>query len=141
MPDLKQRIFNFSKNLQLMNVATITEDGKPRVRYVAGKADPDLALRFCTHLDSAKIRHLAGNPNVHVTLGANDITSQQWLQVDGIARVSATADERNAFWFDQLSAYFSGPDDPRYCIVIIEPASIEFWSAAGAAPEVWHPET
>lgn len=55
MSDLKGRIFDTSRELQLINVATITEDGKPWVRYVMGKADEDLVVRFCTHLGSRKV--------------------------------------------------------------------------------------
>jgi general stress protein 26 len=140
MADLKQRIFDLARDLQLMNVATITEDGKPRVRYVGGKAGTDLTLHFSTYLDSAKVSQIARNPNVHVTLGADNILSRTWLQVDGVARVSTAASEREAFWFEGLGAYFTGPDDPRYCIVIIEPRRIELWSASSMTPEVWHPE-
>ena len=53
MEDLKRRIVDFAKDLQLMSFATVTEDGRPRVRYVVGKADPTLTLRFSTRLDSA----------------------------------------------------------------------------------------
>ena len=34
MSDLKQRIFDAAGEIQLINFATITEDGKPWVRYV-----------------------------------------------------------------------------------------------------------
>ena len=42
MSDLKQRIFDSAGEMQLINFATITEDGKPWVRYVMGKADSEI---------------------------------------------------------------------------------------------------
>jgi general stress protein 26 len=140
MSDLKQRIYDVAKDFQLLNVATITEDGKPRVRYVVGKADADLAIRFCTSLDSNKVRQIRENPTVHITLGAKDaMTAVTWLQVDGIAEISTMKAERDAFWFDGLKNHFSGPDDPNYCIVITKPSSIELGSMKSRMPEVWEP--
>ncbi len=46
MIDLKQRIFDAAKELQLINIATVTEDGKPWVRYVMAKADSNLDRAF-----------------------------------------------------------------------------------------------
>ena len=61
MGDLKGKIFEAGKDLQLINFATITEDGKPWVRYVVGKADKDLVFRFCTHKETRKIKDAAVN--------------------------------------------------------------------------------
>jgi len=62
MSDLKQRIFDAAGEIQLINFATITEDGKPWVRYVMGKADKELVFRFCTHLKSRKVAQLSKKP-------------------------------------------------------------------------------
>ena len=108
MSDLKHRIYAMGKELQLMNVATVSPDNKPRVRYVAGKMDQELNLRFSTHLSSPKIGHLKANPVVSVTLGASHPGSPQWLQVEGRAEIMTSKEEREAFWFDALGAYFRG---------------------------------
>ncbi|HDZ62407.1 MAG TPA: general stress protein [Nitrospirae bacterium] len=138
MSDLKQRIFNAAKDMQLINLSTITEDGKPWVRYVMAKADQDLTFRICTHLDSRKVPQIKKNPNVHISLGVSSLeTAKNWLQVQGTAEVSTNQTERDAFWFDELNNYFSGPDDPNYCLVIIKPATIEFGTMGSREPEVW----
>lgn len=136
MTDLEKRIFDIAKDLQLLNFATASDGGKPSVRYVVGRADATLTLRFSTHLDSNKVSQLRNNPNVCLTLGANSVRSQSWLRVDGTAEVSTEDDERRTFWFDGLERYFAGVDDPRYCIVIVKPATIELGSMS-APPEVW----
>jgi len=133
MSDLKQRIFDASKEMQLINFATITEEGKPWVRYVMGKADSDLTFRFCTHLESRKVPQINNNPNVHICLGVSSLeTAQNWVQVQGTAEISTDRNERDAYWFDDLNNYFKGPDDPSYCIVIIKPSRIEL-GAMGSA--------
>jgi general stress protein 26 len=140
MSDLKQRIFDAAKDFQLINFATITEDGKPWVRYIMGRADQNLVIRFCTHLDSRKVAHIKKNPDVHICLGVTSLeTAQNWLQVQGTAEVSTEENERDSFWFDDLKNYFSGPDDPNYSIVIVRPSRIEFGTMGSITPEVWEP--
>ncbi len=138
MSDLKQRIFDAAGEMQLINFATITEEGKPWVRYVMGKADKELVFRFCTHLKSRKVAQIRKNPNVHISLGVSNLeTAKNWLQVEGTAQVSTEKAERDAFWFDDLKNYFTGPDDPNYCIVITKPSRIEFGTMGSMPPEVW----
>ena len=138
MSNLQQRIFELAKEPQLINLATITEDGKPWVRYMVGQADEELSIRFCTTLCSDKIRHIRQNPNVHVSLGAKDVmTTKEWLQIEGVAEISTAKAERDAFWNDGLKAYFNGPDDPNYCVVIVKPSRIELASMASMTAEIW----
>jgi general stress protein 26 len=140
MNGLKQRIFEAAKDFQLMNFATVTEDGKPWVRYVVGKADNELVFRFCTHKETRKVSQIKKNPSVHILLGAKDMeTADHWLQVQGIAEISTDKSERHSFWFDALTNYFTGPDDPNYCVVIVKPSLIEFGTMGSMTPEVWHP--
>ena len=140
MSNVKQRIFDIAKELQLINFATLTKDGKPWVRYVVGKADNELVFRFCTHLETKKVGQIKNNPNVHISSGASDLeTAKHWLQVEGIAEISTDKTERQSFWFDELKNYFTGPDDPNYCVVIVKPSRIELGTMGQMTPEVWEP--
>ena len=140
MSDLKQRIIDAVRDLQLINFATITEDGKPWVRYVMGKADSELVFRFCTSLESRKVAQIRKIPDVHISLGVTSLeTAKNWVQVEGTAKVSTDKAERDSFWFDDLKNYFTGPDDPSYCVVIIKPSRIEFGTMGITTPEIWEP--
>jgi general stress protein 26 len=140
MSDLKQKIFEVAKELQLINFATLTDDGRPWIRYVMGKADNNLVFRFCTHMGSRKVGQIRKNPRSHISLGVSDLeTAKHWLQVQGPAEISTDAEERHSFWFDELNNYFSGPDDPDYCIIIIRPSRIELGTMGNMTPEVWEP--
>jgi general stress protein 26 len=138
MSDLKKRIFNSAAEMQLINFATVTDDGKPWVRYMMAKAGEDLVFRFCTHLESRKVVQIRKTPDVHISLGVTSLeTAEHWLQVAGTAEVSTDKTERDSFWFDDLKNYFTGPDDPSYCIVIVRPSRIEFGTMGSTTPEVW----
>jgi general stress protein 26 len=136
MLDLKDRIFEFARQPQLISLATTGEDGRPQLRYVVGRVDKDLAIRFSTHLDSAKVAQLERDNRVCLTLGATQLNSPLWLRVDGTAAISTETSEREDFWFGALAKHFTGVDDPRYCVVTIKPTRIEFgtevWEASAA---------
>ena len=138
MSDLAQRIFTIIKEPYLASFATITEDGKPWVRYVTPHASEDLTIRFSTFIGSRKVAQIKKNPEVHLTCGVTDpATAQTYLQIQGKAELSTDKAEREAFWNDYLKRYFKGPDDPNYAIIIVKPYRIELYTMGNFKPEVW----
>ena len=138
MSDLAQRIFTIIKEPHLASFATITEDGKPWVRYVTCQASEDLTIRFSTFIGSRKVAQIKKNPEVHLTCGVTDLaTAQTYLQIQGKAELSTDKAEREAFWNDYLTRYFKGPDDPNYGIIIVKPYRIELYTMGNFKPEVW----
>ena len=138
MDELKAKIFALLKDKQLMPVATLTEDGKPWVRYVVGVGGEDLSVRFVTSLQTRKIAHIRRDPEVHMTFGASSIESTgTYGQIIGTAEITTDKEERDRLWSDTLRAYFSGPDDPNYCVVIVKPQRIELMGLTEMMPQVW----
>lgn len=123
----------------LASLATVTEDGKPWVRYVMPTLAPDLTLRFSTHAQSRKVAQIRKNPEVHVTCGVTSYeTARQYVQIQGRATLGTDAAERRAAWRPEMTRYFKGPDDPNFTIVIIRPYRIELQPMDSMVPEVWH---
>jgi len=138
MRDLKANIFKVIKEPQLMSLATVTEEGKPWVRYVTAWGSGDLTIRFVTSLKSRKVGHIKRNPEVHLTCGAKVMEStENYLQICGKAEVTTDKKERQRYWNDELKAYFSGVDDPAFCICIVRPYRIEYFGMTEMKPEVW----
>ena len=138
MDDLKEKILAVIKTPQLMPLATVTEDGKPWVRYVMGFGADDMTIRIVTSLRTRKAAQIKSNPEVHLTCGAaSPEETERYLQISGRAEVSTEETERNLCWNDHLKAYFSGPDDPNYCVVIVNPYRIEYSTMTEMAPKVW----
>ena len=139
MSEIKQDIIELLKTPQLSSMATITLDGKPWTRYIMIQSDNDFNLRSAVCIKSRKIEQIKQNPEVHLTFGINDPQdlSKPYVQIQGIARITADQEEKNKYWFDMLSAVFSGPEDPDYSIMIIEPYYAEFNKPGVLAPEVW----
>lgn len=138
MSDLKEKILSKIQPPQLMSLATITQEGKPWVRYVMAFGGGDLSILFVTGLNSRKVSQIQNNPEVHMTCGsAGPESRSDYLQIAGTAAVSRDSKLRHRLWGDHFKAYFSGPDDPNYAVVVVEPYRIELMGMDSRQPEVW----
>lgn len=137
MNELKVKVAEGLKNLQLANLATLTADGLPWTRYVMIAGDNDLTLRCATFLSARKVGQIEKNPEVHLTCGVlNPMEIGPYYQIQGRAEVITEASEKAAFWNPALEPILSGPDDPNYAVVVIKPYRIERWTPPAIEPEV-----
>lgn len=120
-------------------LATVTEDGKPWVRYLMLSCNKDdLTLWTRTFANSRKVSHIRTHPHVHVTLGVRDLpTAVDWLQIEGEAEVMTDSETRHRMWDEHQAAYFSGPDDPNFAVIKVTPYRIEYQTMTSMVPEVW----
>ena len=138
MNDLRERILRVIRQPHLAVLATVTEDGKPWARYVMPCASDDLSLRFASYTDARKVQQITHNPEVHLTCGVlNPLAARMYLQIQGRARFTTDREERHAFWSDLLCEIFSGPDDPRFGVVIVAPYRVELHTVGCPEPEIW----
>jgi general stress protein 26 len=140
MATLKDHILEIISKPQLASLATVTEDGRPWVRYVMATGDKDLNLRFASFLTSRKVEQMKKNPEVHLTCGVTSPeTADSYLQIQGRAEVTTDETDRRSYWKEELKRYFSGPDDPQYCVVKIVSYRIEYMAPGSMEPEIWEP--
>lgn len=138
MSDLKNRILAILRQPQLAGLATITQDGKPWVRYVMIATSPDLTIRCATFISARKVQQIANNPEVHLTCGVTDPKKMApYLQIQGRATLNTSRQARHGLWTDMLSPIFDGPDDPKYAVIEIKPYYVECWTPGTHEPEVW----
>ncbi|NJM54795.1 MAG: pyridoxamine 5'-phosphate oxidase family protein [Verrucomicrobiae bacterium] len=138
MANLKERILDMLKEPTLACLATITEDGKPWVRYVIIEASDDMTLRFPSPDWGRKNLQIQHNPEVHLTCGITLKTDAgPYLQIQGRAEYTKDRDVRHAFWSDRLSLIFDGPDDPKLGVVTVHAYRVEVWMIGTPKHEVW----
>lgn len=141
MSDLQKRIHAIIARPQLSGLATITEDGKPWVRYVMTIAGDDMTLRCATFVEARKVKQIEKNPEVHLTCGITDPTEMKpYLQIQAKASLTTSKEVRHSFWTPMLEAIFDGPDDPKYGILEMAPYRIEMTSPGSYEPQVWTAE-
>lgn len=135
---LKKKILAMCDHPTVAVLATLTEDNRPWARYMAPVADENLDFRMSSFADSRKVAHIKKNPFVHLTTGVTDMeTASAYLQVEGVATVLCDDESRRAFWDEHMRKYFSGPDDPNYCVIKITARRIEYQSMDPVPPEIW----
>jgi len=138
MSDLKKKIQAKIATPQLSALATITEDGKPWVRYVTPMMDHNMTIWMATFAGSRKVPHIKKNPEVHLTVGVTSMeTAESYLQIQGRAEILTDVATKEAVWGDHLKGIFTGPDDPNYNVVKITPYRIEYQGMGMVPPEVW----
>ena len=113
--DLKRKIMAKLNGPTLCTLATLTEDGKPWVRYVTPFADEMLALWMVAFINSRKVGQIKKNPEVHLTSGVVALeTAESYLQIQGKAEILTDQASKNVVWNDYLKQIFTGPEDPNY---------------------------
>lgn len=138
MSELKKKILGKVQGPVLAALATITEDGKPWVRYITPWFDKDLTIWDATFLNSRKVKQIRKDPEVHLTLGVSDATkAESYLQIQGRAEVLTDKASKKKAWADMYKVAFSGPDDPNYGVLKITPYRIEYQGMGMVPPEVW----
>jgi len=138
MSELNQRILDIIHKPQLASLATVTEMNNPWVRYVVIVGDGNFTLRCATLAESRKVGQIQKNPNVHLTCGVTSFMEMRpYLQIQAKAHVTMDKEERHNFWNDMLTPIFTGPDDPKYAVIIIEPYRIEYCTPGSYLPEIW----
>ena len=139
MSDLKDRILDVVIHRPMLSgFATVTAEGKPWVRYVVAEASADMTFRFTSFATARKVEQIARNAEGHLTCGIPDPSKFHlpYLQIQGRAMFTTDRAEREAFWSDRLKVLFSGPDDPRYGVVVLRAYRIEY-TRVGQPVEVW----
>jgi general stress protein 26 len=135
---IRQQILDITRRAHLATLATISEEGKPWVRYVIPRATDDLIIRIATRVKSRKLAHIRKNPEVHLTCGVSDPRNiETFLQIQGRAEFTTDQRQRESFWDPHLENVFDGPDDPEYGVLIITPYRIEVWKEGLREPDVW----
>jgi general stress protein 26 len=135
---LKEKILAKLTGPTLCAVATVTEDGKPWVRYMILSADEHLTIWGATFASFRKVGEIRKNPEVHLTTGAKDMeTAETYLQIQARAEILTDAAAKKAMWNDYLKNIFSGPDDPNYVVCRITPYRIEYCKMDRSPAEVW----
>lgn len=141
MSDIKNRILNKLQEPTLACLATITEDGKPWVRYITPYADDEMNMWCATMAASRKVTHIRKNCEVHLTVGCGDATSPPtaYLQIQAVAEILDDPASRKLVWGDHLSQFFSGPQDPNLIALKFTPYRIELQAPSPTPPMVWEP--
>ncbi|MHB9133847.1 MAG: pyridoxamine 5'-phosphate oxidase family protein [Armatimonadota bacterium] len=101
-------------------LATV-EDGGPSVRpMMTARVDDDGTVWYATGATSAKMRQVAQNPKVCVSV-YQDLVD---VRVYGTAEIVGDPAVKAELWQDGWAQYFGSKDDPSYGLIKITPTRV-----------------
>ncbi|PNQ86845.1 pyridoxamine 5'-phosphate oxidase family protein [Paenibacillus polymyxa] len=121
---LEQAIVKALDNNKFCSLGTV-EGGKPKVRYMALFND-GMNIHLATDRKTHKVDELKDNPNAYLLLGYEVGGTKEVLEVEATVQITADEGLRKQVWNDSLKKWFSGPDDPDYVILDVNPTRIEY---------------
>ncbi|KAF6560579.1 pyridoxamine 5'-phosphate oxidase family protein [Paenibacillus sp. EKM202P] len=121
---LEQAIVKALDNNKFCSLGTV-EGGKPKVRYMA-LFNVGMNIHLATDRKTHKVEELKENPNAYLLLGYEVGGTKEVLEVEATVQVTADEGLRKQVWNDSLKKWFSGPDDPDYVILDVNPTRIEY---------------
>jgi general stress protein 26 len=116
------------KGFRTAMLATRTPTGALRSRPLAVADNRGDDLCFATSIDSPKVREIAADPHVNVSMQ----DSNQFVSLSGRARVVTDPLLIEDLWSDAWKVWFpEGKNDPSICIVIVDVLDAEYWDQSG----------
>jgi uncharacterized pyridoxamine 5'-phosphate oxidase family protein len=93
IPISKEEVLGFLKSHHIMTLATVSEDGKPHSTVLLYVVDDDFSMYFASHTESHKVKNVAHNNFVSLTVWEHQKLS---IQVNGEAELVSDAGEIDA---------------------------------------------
>jgi len=124
--EVRREVWDRLAASQCVYLATAEAD-QPRVRPVT-LLDIDRKFWIATGTRSAKARQMLRNPNVEFCLPLTEECGNGYVRIAGVASVVTDPEVRTAIGaqIPFLTDYWSGADDPSFCLVRITRVEVEY---------------
>jgi len=98
---IKEKILDIFKNHNLMSIATVDENGMPKVRSVDfAMGEDESVLYFITHKMTNKVKEIKANNNVYISIDHDcdsftELAKLKYIKASGRAYIGETPEEIN----------------------------------------------
>jgi len=133
LDEIKAQVWNHFGPGQSVYLAT-AEGDQPRVRPIT-LLDLEEKFWIATSPRSAKTRQILRNPNVEFCFPLTAEGGQGYIRISGIATVVRDPDviERIGNQIPFLTEYWTGTQDPDFCLIRITRVEVEYLEPGGGA--------
>jgi general stress protein 26 len=127
--DPAAKVAQLAKGIKIGMLTTVDEQGHFFSRPMAQQeVEFDGDLWFFAERNSRKIRHIAANPHVGVTLSSG----ATWISLNGTAEMVIDKARARELWNTVVEAWMpQGPDDPGVVLIKVNADSAEYWDTPG----------
>jgi general stress protein 26 len=128
--EARDRLARLLKGIRVAMLVTTGPDGRLRSRPMSTQeVDFDGTLRFFTDAGSSQAEDIRRDPRVHLTYASTG--SENYIAVNGRARVMDDRAQIREMWTPILKAWFEGPEDPDLRLIEIDVVDAEYWDSPG----------
>lgn len=127
-PDVTDRIWTLADKLDPCMFVTRDGDGQ-RVRPVFARVRRDEgAIYVLSDTNGCKLDQIGANP--HVSLAFSDERANDYVVINGIAKVSHDPAKARDVWRFSDETFFKSPDNPDLRVITVTPVSAELWDGS-----------
>ncbi len=132
MPDHQDavaKVAELAKGIRIAMMTTVDEESHFVSRPMAQQeVEFDGDLWFFAERDSRKVRQLAADPHVGITLSSGDT----WVSICGTAAIVENPAKVHELWNSWVEAWMpQGPDDPSVVLIKVTADGAEYWDTPG----------
>ncbi|MCL2593771.1 MAG: pyridoxamine 5'-phosphate oxidase family protein [Defluviitaleaceae bacterium] len=108
-------------------VSLIDEEGFPTMSTITpSKCDGINWITFGTYLSHNRAKRTLANKNASVCFDSNAYC----VNLVGEMEVITSPDVKQDMWYDGLYGFFTGPDDPEYCVLKFTTKRYKYFNTA-----------
>jgi general stress protein 26 len=127
-PDVTDRIWTLADKLDPCMFVTRDGDGQ-RVRPVFARVRRDEgAIYVLSDTNGCKLDQIGANP--HVSLTFSDERANDYVVINGTAKVSHDPAKARDVWRFSDETFFKSPDNPDLRVITVTPVSAELWDGS-----------
>lgn len=125
----KEKAIEAAKQLlaetQLINLATVAEDGSPEVRMMLNGGTDGLDMWMITNASSPKMEHIKSDPRVCIF--AADPQNMKGLKVCGRMEIVEDMETKKVAWQEEWRQWYpNGIDDPEFTLMKLKAEKIVY---------------
>ncbi|MDB5477888.1 MAG: ral stress protein [Alphaproteobacteria bacterium] len=127
--EARDKVWEMIKDIRIALMVTQDENGRLYGRPMAAHQEKfDNTLWFFTDKNSPKMQEIAKNP--HVLLSYSDPSAQNYVSINGTARIVNDEVLIREYWSEHLRTWFpKGKGDPNIGLICVTPEQAEYWDS------------
>ncbi|MBE9915875.1 pyridoxamine 5'-phosphate oxidase family protein [Paenibacillus donghaensis] len=130
---MEQNIVKILDHHEYCAFATV-EGNKPKQRYMM-LYNRGLSVYLITDRKTHKVAELQANPHVSLLFGYENGCAKGSAEIEGTCTITDERELREYLWKPEFKDKFTGPEDPDYVILKINPVRIVYVSENGEKHE------
>jgi len=124
---IKEGILKVMGGEHVAALATLDDEGKPAVRFLALVGLDDLTLIGATTKNSRKVAQIKKNSAVALSIWSGKNYTDPFVRIQGKGSVHEDPDTKKKYWDKKLEPYFQKPENPEYVVLKFVPQRIEYY--------------